>query len=73
MTVTQKDVEKYYDKHSVGKLSDFVYGNGRIETAWKTILEWGGTPATHPGSRVRGRRDQLADGNDVARRKCFRD
>ena len=44
MTVTQKDVEKYYDKHSVGKLSDFVYGNGRIETAWKTILEWGGTP-----------------------------
>jgi SAM-dependent methyltransferase len=35
------DVKAYYDKHSVGKLRDFVNGNARVDRAWHTIQNWG--------------------------------
>lgn len=41
---TIEEIQKFYDIETKGKIRDFVEGNPRVESAFNTILKWGGSP-----------------------------
>lgn len=40
MGTTKKEIKDYYDSFSGEKLNDYIYGNPRISSAWKTIEKY---------------------------------
>jgi 2-polyprenyl-3-methyl-5-hydroxy-6-metoxy-1,4-benzoquinol methylase len=39
-----KSIKDYYDKASIHKIRDFVFGNDRVDAAWKTIITYVDNP-----------------------------